>query len=191
MPEINVGQRIRFFRKQHQLSLRGLAEKCELSVNAISRIERGEASPTVSSLHQLAAALGVSIIDFFQPQRDVIAVFVKGDERLVVERNTSTIEILASGFPNQQLEPFLVTIQPHTGNLNDPLKHHGQEFIFCLEGEVEYHIAEQVFHLGTGDSLLYEARQVHAYYNPTDDLARLLIVYQGLDSDGTGYQSHL
>lgn len=62
---LNVGQRIRRLREQRQLSLRALARLCGLSTNAISLIERGENSPTVSSLHALATALGVSITDFF------------------------------------------------------------------------------------------------------------------------------
>ena len=64
--EPNVGQRIRMLRDQRKLSLRALADRCGLSINAISLIERGENSPTVSSLHVLATALGVPITDFFE-----------------------------------------------------------------------------------------------------------------------------
>jgi transcriptional regulator with XRE-family HTH domain len=38
----DVGTRIREIREERRLSLRALAERCGLSVNAISRIERGE-----------------------------------------------------------------------------------------------------------------------------------------------------
>ncbi len=46
--EPNVGQRIRTIRERQRLSLRALAERSGLSFNAISLIERGENSPTVS-----------------------------------------------------------------------------------------------------------------------------------------------
>ncbi len=63
--ESDVGSRIRKIRTERGLPLRALADKCSLSVNAISLIERGENSPTVSSLHKLALALDVLITDFF------------------------------------------------------------------------------------------------------------------------------
>ena len=62
---LNVGQRIRTIRERQGLSLRAVAERCGLSLNAISLIERGENSPTVSSLHHLATALNVPITRFF------------------------------------------------------------------------------------------------------------------------------
>ena len=54
-----VGQCIRELRTKKSLSLRALAELSNLSTNAISLIERGDNSPTVSSLHSLATALNV------------------------------------------------------------------------------------------------------------------------------------
>ena len=59
--EPRVGMRIRALRKQQGLSLRALSAQCGLSINAISQIERGESSPTLSSLHVLATALGVPL----------------------------------------------------------------------------------------------------------------------------------
>ncbi|MBN1452268.1 MAG: helix-turn-helix transcriptional regulator, partial [Anaerolineales bacterium] len=52
--ESRVGMRIRALRNQQGLSLRALSSQCGLSINAISQIERGESSPTLSSLHVLA-----------------------------------------------------------------------------------------------------------------------------------------
>ena len=73
---INVGQQIRALREQQGLSLRALAERCGLSMNAISLIERGENSPTVSSLHLLALALNVPITAFFEAKQEQTVVFV-------------------------------------------------------------------------------------------------------------------
>ena len=61
----DVGQALRTLREQRGLSLRALAEKSGLSFNAITRIEHGENSPTVASLHLLADALNVPITAFF------------------------------------------------------------------------------------------------------------------------------
>src|SRR4030042_5488950 len=82
LAEPNIGPRIRAIRDQQGLSLRALAERSRLSVNAISLIERGENSPTGSSLHLLATALGVKITDFFEETQEQSVVLVKSKQRL-------------------------------------------------------------------------------------------------------------
>jgi transcriptional regulator with XRE-family HTH domain len=109
-PEINVGQRIRALREAEGLSLRALAERCGLSINAISQIERGENSPTVSSLHLLASALNVSIADLFKDDRQQTVLYVRPDERLRTEARGVRMESLGIGLANQQIEPFVVTV---------------------------------------------------------------------------------
>jgi transcriptional regulator with XRE-family HTH domain len=176
--EPNVGLRLRSLREQQGLSLRALAERCGLSINAISQIERGENSPTVASLHRLATALEIPITDFFQEEARQTIIFVKRDLGLSSQSNSVVMESLGIGLFNQQLEPFRMTIQPGAGNLEDPISHSGEEFIHCLEGEIEYCISDRTFRLEQGDSLLFDATQSHAYHNPTLKTATVLLVYQ-------------
>ena len=176
--EPQVGMRLRSMRDQQGLSLRALAERCGLSINAISQIERGENSPTVSTLHRLATALNVQITDFFQEEARQKSVFIKRNLGLRSQSNGVAMESLGIGLFNQQLEPFRITIQPGVGNLEDPISHSGEEFIHCLEGELEYCIEDQVFRLEQGDSLLFDATQHHAYNNPGQIPAVALMVYK-------------
>ena len=176
--EPQVGMRLRSMRDQQGLSLRALAERCGLSINAISQIERGENSPTVSTLHRLATALNVRITDFFQEEARQKSIFVKRSLGLRTQSNGVAMESLGIGLFNQQLEPFRVIIQPGVGNMEDPISHSGEEFIHCLEGEIEYYIDGQVFHLEQGDSLLFDATQHHAYNNPYQNPAIVLMVYK-------------
>ena len=175
--EPSVGLRLRSLREQRGLSLRALAEKCGLSINAISLIERGENSPTVSSLHRLAIALDVPITDFFQEEARQKTVFNKRDQGLRSHSDGSVMESLGIGLFNQQLEPFRMVIQPGSGNWNDPVSHSGEEFIHCLEGEIDYMVADSAFRLEYGDSLLFDSTQMHGYRNPTDRPAVVLMVF--------------
>src|SRR3972149_3670761 len=63
---VNVGQRLRALREERGLSLRGLAKASELSPNALSQIERGNVSPSVSTLNRLATAMGMPVTAFFE-----------------------------------------------------------------------------------------------------------------------------
>lgn len=171
-----VGPRIRALRKQQGLSLRALAERSGLSRNAISLIERGENSPTVSSLVQLASALEVPIVAFFQEQAEELVVFVKRGQRLKSLANSTSIESLATGLAEQRLEPFLVTIEPGGGPSAETYAHPGEEFVHCLQGALEYRVGDRLYQVEAGDSLLFKASQTHGFHNAGDSKAIALII---------------
>ncbi len=177
-PKPNVGIRLRMLRERHGLSLRALAQVCGLSINAISRIERGDHSPTVSSLHQLAKALNVPITAFFEDSREQTIVFVRRDKRLQSEAGGIIMESLGVGLRRQQLEPFLVRVNPGVGTTMEPVTHAGEEFVYCLEGTIEYRVNDEVYPLEAGDSLLFEATQPHCFHNGAGSPATLLMMFQ-------------
>jgi len=187
----DIGSQIRAIREQRKISLRALAERCNLSANAISLIERGENSPTVSSLQALAVALNVRITDFFEQAHDQAVVLVRKDQRLRTDGNGLVMESLGIGLRNQQLEPFLVKIDPNSGTVNEPIVHPGQEFIYCLGGELEYRVANQSYRLQAGDSLLFEASQPHCFSNVGESTATILLVFQAAEGNLVARQRHL
>jgi len=160
------------------MSLRTLADHCGLSINAISRIERGENSPTVLSLHRLATALEVPINALFREEAEEKAIFVKQNEGLRHQMEGMVMESLGSGLSQQELEPFLITIEPGSRLDDNPVTHHGEEFVFCVEGEIEYCVADRVYLMSAGDSLIFKASQPHYWNNPTQTRARVILVFQ-------------
>jgi transcriptional regulator with XRE-family HTH domain len=189
--EPDVGSRLRSLRELQGLSLRALAERCGLSINAISQIERGENSPTISSLHRLAKALNVPITDLFLEDSRQTMVFIKKDLGLRAHSNGVVMESLGIGLVNQQLEPFRMVISAGAGNIDDPIAHSGEEFIYCLKGEVEYRVGSKLIHLEEGDSLLFDATQNHGYRNATAYPAIILLMFQATHDRQQVRQLHL
>jgi transcriptional regulator with XRE-family HTH domain len=187
----NVGPRIRAMREQRRLSLRALAARCDLSINAISLIERGENSPTVSSLHMLATALGVKITDFFEDSHEHAVVFVRHNQRLATRGSGLVMESLGIGLRNQQLEPFMVMVEPGAGDASESIVHPGQEFVYCLTGEIRYRVASQSYCLRSGDSLLFDATQPHCFRNIGESSAQVLLIFQAVEGSHLARQRHL
>ena len=186
-----VGSRIRTLRELRGLSLRALSELCGLSVNAISRIERGENSPTVSSLHLLASALDIPITAFFTEEDEQIAILIKQDRRLRFTNGGVIMESLGSNLIDQHLEPFLLTIEYRTVNENNPISHPGEEFIYCLEGELEVCVRDQMYRLSRGDSLLFKATHPHWYQNLVQTPTKILLVFEAAQEPHLARQRHL
>ena len=186
-----VGAKLRSLRSRQGLSLRALAQKCGLSINAISRIERGDSSPTVSSLHQLAAALKVPITAFFEEGCEQVTVLVKREHRLRFHSDGIVMESLGTGLCNQQLEPLLVTVEAGAGNSKKPITRTGEEFVYCVKGTIEYRVSNQLYELAAGDSLLFEASQLHCFHNAAKHPAVLLLIFQTAEGRSLPGHYHL
>ncbi len=57
------GNRLRNLRKEKELSQEKLANLSNVTISQISRIERGEINPTLSTLGVIAAAMNVSLTE--------------------------------------------------------------------------------------------------------------------------------
>jgi transcriptional regulator with XRE-family HTH domain len=176
--EVQLGQRVKSLRERQQLSLRALAVRSGVSINAISRIERGETSPTVASLRRLAAALGQPIGAFFPDGPARAAAVVRRDRRLRSEGEGVVLESLATGLPDQRFEPYMLTLEPGASNLPAPVTHGGQEFLLCLQGSVICLVGEETHPLAAGDSLIYVASRPHLCRNDGRGFATLLLVHE-------------
>ena len=187
-----VGKRLRLMRSAEGLSLRSLSERCGLSINAISLIERGESSPTVSSLHKLATALGRPITDFFEEGQEQAVVLVRKDERLRTRGEGVLIESLGSGLAGQRLEPFHLSLLPGASSGEEAITHGGEEFVFCLAGEIDYQVDGTWHRLGTGDSLMFQAELPHQCRNSGRKRAEALLVIQAQEEEiRLSQQAHL
>ncbi len=177
---VDVATSLRKLREARNISMRTLATKSGLSANALSMIERGKTSPSVSTLYKLADALGVSITAFFgvETEKKQI-VFLKHDERTRMSFTRGVFEALGGEQFAGRVEPFMLTLEsgancgPHT------MTHTGHEFVFCLRGKLEYHVDKEVFQLEAGDSLLFSANLQHKWRNPSNTVTNALIVISG------------
>ena len=176
--EFHVGLAIRSLREGKNLSLRQISQASGLSINAISKIERGDNSPTVASLHKIASALGVHITDLFIQTQDQITIYTPKDSSQRAYGNGIRINNLGRGLPNQIIEPSYIEVKPGVDSLEEPASHLGEEFVYCLEGEVIYHIGQERYVLSPGDSLIFRASQPHTWQNSGKTIAKLLLIIE-------------
>ena len=177
---VDVAHRLRALREDREMSMRALARRSGLSANALSMIERGRVSPSVSTLYKLADALGISITRFFggEPTRQDV-VLVRAPERTRVPFVRGVWEALGGETFSGRVEPFLFTLDAGGSSGNSVMVHTGQEFVFCLRGNLEYLVEKQRLELGAGDSLLFAAHLKHRWRNPGPTVVNALVVLSG------------
>jgi DNA-binding XRE family transcriptional regulator/quercetin dioxygenase-like cupin family protein len=179
---VNIGERLRELREERNTSMRALAKKSGLSANALSMIERGKASPSVSTLYKLAEALGISITSFFGSDEErKQVVFLKADERTRVSFTRGVFEGLGGEKFVGRVEPFLLTLENSANSGPRSMMHTGHEFVLCLRGELEYQVERRIYQLSAGDSLLFAAHLKHRWKNPGRTVAAALIILSGFE----------
>ncbi|MGD8604640.1 MAG: helix-turn-helix domain-containing protein [Anaerolineales bacterium] len=188
---VDVGARIREIRQSRELSMRELARLSGLSANALSLIERGENSPSVSTLYKLSQALGIPITTFFQTQPEVgKVVFRKAEERTRVPFMRGLWEGLGGEDFADRVEPFALTLDNGANSGPSDIEHSGHEFVICLRGQLEYKIEDRTYLLESGDVLLFQAHLKHRWRNPGPMVTNVVFVLSGFD-EGEQLQHHI
>ena len=181
-PSVNVATSLRELREARGISMRTLATKSGLSANALSMIERGKTSPSVSTLYKLADALGVSITAFFGTETEKKQiVFLKSDERMRMAFTRGVFEGLGGAQFSGRVEPFMLTLESGAASGLHGIVHTGHEFVFCLRGQLEYYVEKQVFQLSAGDSLLFASKLQHRWKNSSKNVVSALIIISGFE----------
>ena len=174
---VDVGNRLRQLREARKMSMRALAQKSGLSANALSMIERGKTSPSVSTLYRLADAMDIPVTDFFSPETErQKVVFLKADARTRLPFLRGLWEGLGGEQFTGRVMPFMITLENGASSGPANMLHTGHEFVFCVRGQLEYVVESQTYRLETGDSLLFEARLKHRWRNPGGTVTNVLVI---------------
>jgi transcriptional regulator with XRE-family HTH domain len=173
---LNVGEKLKGLRAAKSMSLRLLSQKSGISANALSLIERNKTSPTVTTLMAIAKAFNMGVHDFFSGQDQEKKDFVIS--RGVGTQPGTSIEALAPGLKQQNLNPVLVRLTPEEKFRKDLCFHPGDEFVYCLSGEIECEVGGEKIRLAQGDSVTYKAEMPHRLNNVAPAGSQALVVFE-------------
>lgn len=162
-----LGNAIREIRLNHGLTIADVATLAGISRGMLSKIENAQTATSLETISRLAKALGVSLATLFRncDVRVGSAQLIKSGEGMeVVRRGTKrghTYHLLSyDQGPKKIFEPFLITIEQESETF-PVFEHPGTEFIYMLEGCIEYRHGQNTYVLSPGDALTFEADIPH------------------------------
>ncbi|MCD1266940.1 helix-turn-helix domain-containing protein [Shinella sp. AETb1-6] len=166
--EMAIGHEVRAYRKKLGITGGDLAAATGMSVGALSKIENGNISPSLTTLQSLSKALGVPLTAFFRGfEEPRNATFVKSGEGVNIERRGtraghqySLLGHIDNNSSGVTVEPYLITLTTES-DIFPTFQHEGMEFLYMLEGAVAYRHGDQVFRMEAGDSLFFDADAPH------------------------------
>lgn len=161
-----IAHNVRQLRLQLGLSVADMAIRVGISKAMMSKIENAQTSPSLSTLALLAKGFDVPVTTLFRgADVERPAAFVKaGTGARIVRTGTREgheYELLGSlRGEHKRLECLMVTLSEKSKTY--PLfQHPGTEFIYVLEGVMDYAHSRSVYRLHPGDSLQIDGEGAH------------------------------
>ncbi len=185
LKELKLGEKIRSLRLKRGFTIQDVANVTGLSKALISQIENEVVIPPVATLLKISRALDVHIGYFFQEDEEEPKIeVVRKEERKKVKRRfprgkdplSYSYESLSFRKSEKHMEPFLVEFDSDIDEDVPTLSHGGEEFLYLLEGELEFRTSEGVIKLQPGDSLYFDSQIPHAFRGIGKKKARAIVV---------------
>ena len=175
------GQRVKALRDGLDLSLRDLADRCGVSPQMLSQVERGETSPTLAVAERIAGGMELTLSQLLRlDDADGVSVVRAGGRRRGGRRRGHRYEVLTPPLPGLRAEVSLHTLAAGaaTGGPDDPPMHEpgARETAVLLDGRLRLVCGGAGYELDEGDSVTFDADLPHRLENPGDDDARFLAV---------------
>lgn len=164
--EAAIGANVRRLRAQQGLTVGEMAAKVGISKAMFSKIENAQTSCSLSTLALLARGFDVPVTTLLRGgETHRPASFVAaGQGTPIVRRGTQQgheYRLLGSlRGEHKRLEPLLVTLT-ETSEINPVFQHPGTEFIYMIEGVMDYGHGPAVYRLSAGDSLQFDGEGAH------------------------------
>ncbi|MEM9330030.1 MAG: XRE family transcriptional regulator [Pseudomonadota bacterium] len=166
--ESAIGHEVRKARKRLDITISELSDASGLSIGMLSKIENGSTSASLTTLQILSDALGVPISSFFKRFEETrAAVHVKAGEGFQAERRGTRaghqyklLGHIGGNTSGVTVEPYLITLTEESDTF-PTFQHEGLEFLYMLEGQIEYRHGNKHYVLKPGDSLYFDADAPH------------------------------
>lgn len=185
LASLDIGHQIRSLRNRRGLTLQDLADLTGLSKPNLSQIENNLVTPPIATLLKIATALGVSIGHFFQSDnQDSSMVVTRRADRYGVAKGPHISHIgyqyepLAYPKVDKSMEPFIVNMEEREADAIVYNNHRGEEFLYVLEGRLEFRSGDNVVVLEEGDSLYFDSIVPHGYRGIGGPAKTLVVIYK-------------
>jgi transcriptional regulator with XRE-family HTH domain len=167
--EKRIGERIKRLRLKKSMGLVELGKHTGLSASFLSQLETGRVVPTLRNLARIAMVFSKDLSYFFETEPHSIFRIHRRLERVRlpqtgVEPPTYFFESLGYLVPDRYMDPYLAEFVPLTKDMDPKAHMHpGFEFLYVLEGVLEFHHGDQQCTLEPGDAVYFDASTAHSY----------------------------
>ena len=167
-----LGTVMKSIRARNGWTLKEMSAKSGIPVSTLSKVEHDRLTLSYDKLQQLSQRLSIRMSDLFAEEEGDSAPRVTGrrsvgtiDQAVRVTTDNYDYHYLCTDLRQKRMIPIITRIRAHSAREFGALvRHHGEEFIYVLEGEIEIHTEfYDPVTLKTGQGIYLDSSMGHAY----------------------------
>ena len=174
-PTPMLGARVRHARRVAHLTMTQVAALAHCSESLISKIENGQAMPSLAMLHRIATALDTNIATLTTDDLPMDSPVLRPGGRPVTRTGGITLERLVLPKRGGLLQANILVVEPGA-ETQGQIVHLGEEVGYVLQGQLELQLGTERYRIEAGDSFTFSSQVPHGYRNVGTEVARIVWV---------------
>jgi Predicted transcriptional regulators len=177
-------RRIASLRQERNWTLKDASEATGVSASTLSKIERGDLSPTITTLQKIANGFGLDVIQLLAGQQEVPRLvgrrsITRARSGSVHRSPTCINEVMCHDLKHKRMTPLCTTVSARSvSDYKTWPRTDAEIFLFVVKGTlvVNSRLYEPI-ELGEGDAMYYDASTEHIWttQGPEDAVVLWLI----------------
>jgi transcriptional regulator with XRE-family HTH domain len=170
-----LGVRLKHARLVAGLTMSQVAQKSQCSESLISKIENGQASPSLAMLHRIASTLDTNIAVLTTEEAPMVGPILRRGQCPVFKAGGIALERITLPKRGSLMQANIHIVPP--GEETDGLiEHVGEEVGYVLEGALELVLGNERHLVQEGDAFNFSSQTPHGYRNVGKVVARIFWV---------------
>ncbi len=174
-----IAEKLRRERESSGLTLQQLSDLSDVAPSTIQKIEAGTMMPSVAVMMKVARGLRKKIgffLDAEEPATEVSLTRKRDRSPGGLRSDEFVAEALSNGISGAEFDGFHITLPPGGSSGAEPVRHRGEDLVYCIRGRVTFTVGQQQYTLGAGDCLHFKGKLPHSWKNSGRMRAEIVIV---------------
>lgn len=173
-----IGNNLIKLRKEKSYSLDQVAQLTGVSKSMLSQIEKGQKTPTVTTLWKIANGLNTSLSLLMKDGDSAVQVIRSSVANPLYENDGKYMTCPFIPFEDEtKFEVFRMVLEPGCVHESNPHFKGTKEYLFVSTGIVEVEIEGSVYRAAPGEAVVFPGEVHHIYRNISDVTAETLTLF--------------
>lgn len=169
MQDITVGKVLKSIRQNRGLTLDETAALTGVSKPMLGQIERGQSSPTITTLWKIATGLKLPLSTLLREQKGAFSAVSPLKNEMISEENGAMRAYTLFPFdPLRNFEAFYIEFDAECAHCSDGHCDNVEETVFVISGRLDVTANGQTVTLSENEAVRFSAGSAHIYANPYD-----------------------
>ncbi|MBP1907003.1 transcriptional regulator with XRE-family HTH domain [Paenibacillus turicensis] len=169
-PMLTIGERLKEIRTMRNLTLDEVSKLTDVSKPMLGQIERGQSSPTITTLWKIAVGLKIPLSSLFEEKEEEYHIVDVPSQEPIIENDGRMRAFPIFSFdPTRNVEIYYIELEPQCQHTSKKHLDGVEEYVFVVKGSLEMVVSTQKLILKEKQALRFHANVHHAYNNPFEE----------------------